>query len=159
VPFDPVPTLLGLVPAITIEGTIELRWNPSGPSMVDNTEDVDMFSFILKAGETVTIDLDSVPFPLDGIEQRMSGILRLFNANGEELAMNDGGTAPDEEPNQDAYLTFTAPATGFYYIGVSQAFNTNYNPQVVGSGDGVQLIQDGINPRPYTLSLTWLAAN
>jgi Bacterial pre-peptidase C-terminal domain len=154
-----VPTLLGIVPAITIEGTIELRWNPDGPSMVDNTEDVDMFSFILEAGESVTIDLDSVPFLLDGIEQKMSGILRLFNSAGEELASNDDGAAPDEEPNPDAYLEFTAPATGLYYIGVSQASNNNYDPQVVGSGDGLQLIPDGISPGPYTLALTFLAVN
>jgi hypothetical protein len=33
----------------------------------------------------------------------------------------------------------------------------NYNPQVVGSGDGVQLIPEGISPGSYTLELTVLS--
>lgn len=154
-----VPTLLGLVPTVLIEGTIEQRWNTNGPSVVDNTEDVDMFSVRLTAGAVIAIDLHSIPFFLDGIdtEQRMNGILRVFDTTGQELLINIDGAAPGEEPNNDAYLEFTVPATGVYFIAVSHYLNDNYNPQVVGSGDGVQLIPEGISPGPYTLELTLLS--
>ena len=152
-----VPTLLGLVPTVLLEGAIEQRWNLSGPSVVDNTEDVDMFSFILPAGAVVAVDLDSIPFVIEGIEQRMNGILRVFDAAGQELLINVDGAAPGEEPNNDAYLEFTVPAPGVYYVAVSHYFNDNYNPLVSGSGDGVQLIAQGISPGPYTLELTLLA--
>ena len=154
-----VPTLLGLVPTVLIEGIIEQRWNTNGPSVVDNTEDVDMFSVRLTAGAVIAIDLDSIPFFLDGIdiEQRLNGILRVFDTTGQELLINIDGAAPGEEPNNDAYLEFTVPATGVYFIAVSHYLNDNYNPQVVGSGDGVQLIPEGISPGPYTLELTLLS--
>ena len=154
-----VPTLLGLVPTVLIEGTIEQRWNTNGPSVVDNTEDVDMFSVRLTAGAVIAIDLDSIPFFLDGIdiEQRMNGILRVFDTAGQELLINIDGAAPGEEPNNDAYLEFTVPETGVYFIAVSHYLNDNYNPQVVGSGDGVQLIPEGVSPGPYTLELTLLS--
>lgn len=121
---------------------------------IEATADVDMYAFSLNPGETVALDLDSIPIVLGGVEQRMSGELRLFDATGQALAQNSVGAAPGEDPSNDAYLEFTAPAAGIYYVGVSQYLNTTYDPNIVGSGKGMQSFQDGISPGPYTLDIT-----
>ena len=126
---------------------------------VEATADVDMYAFAMAAGETVALDLDSVPVVLGGVPQTMSGELRVFDAAGQELAQNSVGMAPGEEPSNDAYLEFTAPAAAVYYVGVSQYLNTAYDPNVVGSGNGMQSFADGINPGPYTLELLLQTGN
>ena len=57
----------------------------------------------------------------------LSSYLRVFDASGNELA-DSGGTGPD------ASLSYQAPADGTYYLGVSGAPNSTYNPLVPGSG-------------------------
>ncbi|MFN5854217.1 MAG: PPC domain-containing protein, partial [Pirellulaceae bacterium] len=54
--------------------------------------------------------------------------LRVFDATGRQLAANNdfGGTS-------DSQITFTAPADGIYYIGVSAASNNTYSPVVLGT--------------------------
>lgn len=154
-----VPTLLGVVPVVTIEGTIQQRWRSSNPNLVDGTEDVDIFSMGLSEGQTVSMDLDSVPFMFDNVSQAMSGVLRVFDAAGTQLAVNEMGAAPGEEASLDAYLEFTAPATAIYYVGVSQSANTTYDPNDAASGNGDRSIPDGISPGDYTLELTITSGN
>ncbi|MEO0687101.1 MAG: hypothetical protein AAFY76_19150, partial [Cyanobacteria bacterium J06649_11] len=62
---------------------------------------------------------------------------RLFNAVGEELVYNAQASAPGEllESGRDAYIDYTVEEAGTYYIGVSHAFNENYDPNVPASGD------------------------
>ena len=149
-------------PNVTVEGSIAVRWRNAPEQRADNTEDVDMFSFELAAGETVTIDADSVPFELNGVTQTTGVDLRLFNAAGEELASSQAGAGPGEvvpavfplPVELDGFLEFTATEAGVYYVGVSQAYNDNYDPNVNTSGDGVQLVDQGLSPGPYTLDLT-----
>lgn len=142
-------------PNVVVEGALTARAGDINHA-VEATQDVDIFAFTLAAAETVALDLDSVPFMLEGIPQAMSGELRVFDAAGQALAHNGVGAAPGEAPSNDAYLEFTAPAPGVYYVGVSQYLNDIYDPNVVGSGNGVQSIQEGISPGPYTLELTVL---
>jgi len=137
---------------VMIEGSIAIRWRNADEQKADNTEDVDMYSFDLAAGESVTIDAMSVPFEFDGMTQVTAPTLRMFNAAGEEVAIaaSEIGAAPIADPS----LSFTATEGGTYYVGVSQYLNDNYDPMVNASGDGVQLPDEGISPGEYTLKLT-----
>ena len=137
---------------VMIEGSIAIRWRNPDEQKADNTEDVDMYSFDLAAGESVTIDAMSVPFEFDGMTQVTAPTLRVFNAAGEEVAIaaSEIGAAPVADPS----LSFTATEGGTYYVGVSQYLNDNYDPMVNASGDGVQLPDEGISPGEYTLKLT-----
>ncbi len=89
--------------------------------------DVDMYRLDANAGTTVTI---RTHHPAGGWGL-FSTFIRLFNAAGAQLASND-----NDEPATDHYsrLTFTFTAAGVYYIGISDATNSAYNPTVYGSG-------------------------
>ena len=59
----------------------------------------------------------------------------LFNAQGQQLAYNNDANAPGENTiGFDAYLRYTIPATGSYYVGVSNLNNNTYNP-LTGADD------------------------
>jgi hypothetical protein len=124
---------------------------------VDQTEDVDMYSVELQTGDRLTLDLDSIPFEnSEGFVLRGGGDLRIFNEAGEELVYNAEGSAPDEllASGRDAYIDFTAETAGTYYIGISQTFNEDYDPNVKGSGDGAILSpQFGIGAGEYELNV------
>ena len=124
-------------------------------NLIDATEDVDMYAFELEAGETIKIDIDSIPYQLDGIdtEQRVDTELRIFNAAGEELLLNTQDPAPGElfESGRDAYVEFTAAETGNYYAGVALLSNRAYDPMVQGSGSGRVFPDFGINTGEYTI--------
>ncbi|MGB7347679.1 MAG: right-handed parallel beta-helix repeat-containing protein [Pirellulaceae bacterium] len=90
--------------------------------------DVDMYSISLANGQTIGIDVDSADRELD------SG-LRVFDAAGNELAYSDDDRGPGAEYDDlEAYVLFTAPAAGTYYIGVSTYDNFFYDP-TDGTGD------------------------
>jgi subtilisin family serine protease len=88
------------------------------------TRDVDMFSVQLNAGQTVVAAIRAAA---DG--STLDSYLRLFNASGTQLAFNDdfGGAF-------DSQITFTASATGTYYVGVTGYGNSTYSPTTGGSG-------------------------
>ncbi|MBA2115003.1 putative Ig domain-containing protein [Bremerella alba] len=94
--------------------------------------DVDMYSLDLTSGERVVIDIDSLDDP-DGYGGYGGGIdtlLRVFDASGNEVASNLRVATGYSDPQ----LTFEAPSTGTYYIGVSSAQNAVYDPYVADSG-------------------------
>ncbi len=137
---------------VSIDGSIGFTFSNR---TVDDTEDVDMYGFELAAGDTVSIDLDSINVMLGEFEVNNAGDLRLFNAAGEELAYSDQAPAPDElfAAGRDGYIEYTATEGGSYYVGVSHFRNGNYDPNVSGSGDGAKFPDFGIAPSPYNLSL------
>ena len=93
--------------------------------------DVDMFSFTVTSGLVVDFDVDT---PNNG-PGSVGSFLRLFNVSGVELASNNDGTAPGENTlGFDAYLRYTFVTGGTYYVAVSNANNTAYNP-TTGAGD------------------------
>ncbi|MEI7461357.1 MAG: DVUA0089 family protein [Pirellula sp.] len=93
--------------------------------------DVDMFQFGVTAGQVVDFDIDTV---LNG-PGGLGSFIRLFNAQGVQLAFNDDGMAPGESSvGLDAYLRFTFATTGTYYLGVSNSSNSAYDP-LTGNGD------------------------
>ena len=124
-------------------------------SLIDATEDVDMYSFELAAGDTVKIDIDSIGYTDENFEgeQRVDTELRLFNAAGEELLLNREGSAPGElfESGRDAYVEYTATEAGTYYAGVALLSNRAYDPNVAGSGSGRVFPTFGINVGEYTI--------
>ncbi|MEL6351880.1 MAG: amidase family protein [Cyanobacteria bacterium J06627_28] len=147
-------------PSVSISGLI-------GESFSDLPEDVDFFSFNLDAGQTVGLDIDTekilpntinfrqVVYPaLADILQKPDTELRLFDADGNELATNRDGAAPGEEFSRDPYLEFTAETAGTYYVGVSQLGNRNYDPFVSRTGSGWTFPEVGINNGFYDLTAT-----
>ena len=123
-------------------------------NLIDATVDVDMYAFTLQAGDTVMLDVDSIPYELEEFdrEQRVDTELRIFNEAGEELVLNTEAPAPGElfESGRDAYVEFTATETGTYYAGVAMLSNRAYDPNVAGSGSGRVFPRFGINTGEYT---------
>lgn len=86
---------------------------------VDRADDCDVFEFGGRAGQTVVAEvfarrLDS---PLDSV-------LRVTNAQGEVLALNDDHDSPASGLNThhaDSYLTGKLPADGKYYVHLGDA--------------------------------------
>jgi len=96
------------------------------PGAIDAPTDVDVFSFTVMAGQRVTFDIDQT----SGWDSH----LRLFNADGAELAANNDGAGPGEMSGQHSYLEHTFTTGGTFYMGLSGFSNTNYNP-LTGVGD------------------------
>ncbi|HIO21445.1 MAG TPA: hypothetical protein EYN18_03500, partial [Nitrospirales bacterium] len=93
--------------------------------------DVDFLAVELKSGDTIQVDIDA---------QELNGglndsYLRLFDNRFVEKANNDNRSGPGENPSLDSFLSFTVEDPGTYYVGVSSAGNTAYNPTFEGSGE------------------------
>ncbi|MFN7841606.1 MAG: dockerin type I domain-containing protein [Pirellula sp.] len=88
--------------------------------------DIDLVRTNLQAGSVVTVRASATsvtpPSPLDPY-------VRIFDSIGREISANN-----DFGGSRDAQITFTVPADGVYFIGVSGSTNANYNPNVAGSG-------------------------
>ena len=86
---------------------------------IDRPEDQDVFRFEGRSGETIVAEvyarrLDS---PLDSV-------LKLTDATGKQLAFNDDADDPAaglETHHADSRLSFTLPATGAYYLYLTDA--------------------------------------
>lgn len=94
---------------------------------IDVGTDVDMFRVTVTSGQTVRFDVDA-------LSQTFDSYIRLFDANGNELARNDDGPTPGEGASLESYLEFTFASGGSYFLGVSGYGNSNYSA-VSGSGD------------------------
>src|SRR6185436_19372794 len=105
--------------------------------------DVDLFRVQANSGDMIRADLDAEAFG-----SALDGTLRLFDQAGNQVAAStDVGDA------SDPYFEFIAKTTGTYYIGVSGAFNADYDPNVAGSGrlaisTGAYTLQIDIGPKP-----------
>ncbi len=132
-------------------GQITTTPNNTSASISPDT-DVDMLSFTVTAGQIVDFDIDT---SLNG-GSGLNSYLRLFNAQGEELASNNNAAAGGEDViGIDAYLRYTFTAAGTYYVAVSNAANNSYNA-TSGSGD----ISGGQNGTgAYQLAITGLPAD
>ncbi|MEM9002138.1 MAG: pre-peptidase C-terminal domain-containing protein, partial [Cyanobacteria bacterium P01_F01_bin.86] len=138
----------------------------AGDFFYDPSEDVDFYTFDLEAGQTVSLDIDSsewntlevfeypVIFPALNEVQTPDTELRLFDAQGNELAANNDGAAPGEDFSRDPYLEFTAETAGTYYVGVSALGNRNYDPYIDRSGSGWTFPEVGVFYGPYELTAT-----
>ena len=148
-------------PLVSISGGIN-------ESFIDLSEDVDFYSFNLEAGQTVNLDIDSEPSLVDGVInfravvypalsemlQQPDTELRLFDAEGNELAVNNDGAAPGEDFSRDPFIAYTAAEAGTYYLGVSQLGNRHYDPFTARSGSGWTFPEVGVFNGFYELTAT-----
>lgn len=86
--------------------------------------DVDIYTFQANAGSSVVL---TTSLPTGGTS--MDTMLRLFDANGTSLAIND------DAEGLYSRIEYTFDAGGQYYIAVSGYPNSNYSPWTAGSGD------------------------
>jgi hypothetical protein len=109
-----------------VSGSYTMPWEVLGNGRFSRY-DVDLYRFRADAGGTLTAQTS---LPAGGVSPTDT-YLRLFDSHGAELANNDnnpsGGTLY-------SLLSFTFSYSGTYYIGVSGAPNTSYDPNVLESG-------------------------
>ena len=161
---------------VSVSGGLSNVAEESGRFFLGHVEDVDFYSFSLEAGQTVSLDVDGVEVNADGIEdtfddiffypdgflfpalkgipQQLDAELRLFDADGNELATNNDGAAPGEVFSRDPFIEYTATESGTYYVGVSQLGNRNYDPNVQFSGSGWTFPEVGVFFGNYELTAT-----
>ncbi|MGF1482060.1 MAG: pre-peptidase C-terminal domain-containing protein [Cyanophyceae cyanobacterium] len=135
-------------PNDTITQAVTSGLNPTNPrtfeasSFIGNnpdvapTEDVDFISFELGAGDRVAVDIDA-----QVLGSTLDSILRLFDSEGNQVAVND------DSDGFDSLIDFTAPAADTYFAGVSSFANSNYDPFAQGSGS------DGLSTGEYDISI------
>ncbi|MBI3869179.1 MAG: DVUA0089 family protein [Verrucomicrobia bacterium] len=93
---------------------------------VSSPTDVNLVSFTVASGQRLSFDLDDA--------EGWDPYLRLFDSKGVELASNNDGPGPGEEPTLESYIEYTFAVGGTYFVGVSGAGNRNYDP-ITGKGD------------------------
>ena len=104
--------------------------NTSVNGILDHEFDVDLFAFDVTAGQTILFDLDAI-----GSGALTDGVLRIFNANGNQLARDIQTSGPAPEGDFDeAFLSVTFETEGRYYVGISGFGNIFYNA-VTGTGN------------------------
>ncbi len=85
----------------------------------DPRDDVDTIKIHLYAGNVIDIDLDAVTTAL-GVSRLTRPLLIINDIDGNELATSldvPGATVPGESV-AEAFIRFTAPADGYYYVSV-----------------------------------------
>ena len=95
---------------------------------IDVVWDVDMYRFNAAARRPVALDLD-VPSGLP-----WGSMLRVFDAEGAVVPLRTESSAPDETSGTESYLEFLPAVSGTYYVGVSSAANSQYDP-LTGEND------------------------
>ncbi|MCA9154372.1 MAG: PPC domain-containing protein, partial [Planctomycetales bacterium] len=124
--------------SVRVTATGSIGDNPSLTG-ADRGLDVDLIRMDLGLNGRVQIDVDA--------QQRNSPLdaaLRVFDANGIELAFNDNFNG------LDPFIEFVAPAPGTYYVGVSNSTNIAYD--ATEDASGIAPATGGIGP--YDLTIT-----
>ncbi len=93
-----------------------------------SASDVNMYRFTVKAGQSISFDLDLAR------GSSLDSYLRLFDSSGTQLAANDNGIASGESASLDSYIKYRFAKAGTYYIAVSDHLNKTYGP-LTGTGD------------------------
>ncbi|MCA9166590.1 MAG: pre-peptidase C-terminal domain-containing protein [Planctomycetales bacterium] len=86
----------------------------------DAGRDVDMVQLQLTSGQALTVDLTQ---DMSNLNPLFGGQIRLFNADGDVVASSGTGS-----------LSLNVTNDGTYFVGISGAGNTTYDPFVQGSG-------------------------
>ena len=106
--------------------------------------DVDLFAIRLEAGAALTARIDAASL---ATPSTLDAYLRVFNASGTQVAFND-----DTNGSTDSLVSYTAPVSGIYYVGVSSYGNSSYSAATAGSGLA------GQTTGAYTLNLSVAAS-
>ncbi|MBO9502986.1 M10 family metallopeptidase C-terminal domain-containing protein, partial [Brevundimonas sp. A19_0] len=77
----------------------------------------EFYAISVQAGDQVTLDIDGASFDT---------VLRILDASGAQLAVNDDAPVADGQ-GTDSHLSFTFGAAGTYYVEVSQWADTDNN--------------------------------
>jgi subtilisin family serine protease len=88
--------------------------------------DVDLFKVVLRAGQSLTIDVDARSL---SSSSTLDSVVRLFDSRGRELARND-----DANGSLDSLLSVVTRTGGTYYVGISGYGNSAYTATRAGSG-------------------------
>ena len=107
-------------------------------NLTDAALDVDMIAIPLGAGDLVTIETDTTR-----VATVLDSYLRLFDANGKQVASNND-VDPGDPFSRDSRIDYTAPLRGTYYVGVSSAHYTDYDPNEAESGNAGLAPTDGL---------------
>ena len=111
--------------AVTFDGRLAVMAGVIGDG-AHGRRDVDLYAVDLVGGTTIEIDVDARTL---ADFSALDSYLRLFDADGNQLAAND-----DAFGQLDSYLRHTVDATGTYYVGISSYGNTRYDATEAGSG-------------------------
>jgi len=113
-------------------GTLRTDLWKSESADIDSDLDVDMYKFTVRAEALrVYFDVDTARNGPGGL----GGYMRIFNAQGSQLAFNNDAAAPgDIRVGFDPFLRFTFPSAGTYYVGISNVGNQNYDA-ITGGND------------------------
>jgi len=112
------------------------------PNISQIEDDVDLFEVQLDSGDRLTIDIDA-----DTIGSSLDPILRLFDSEGNEVAVND------DFDNLDSFISFDAGVSDIYYVGVSSFSNFDYDPLLATSNN------TGSSTGDYNIDISLLAAS
>ena len=88
-------------------------------------KDVDLFAVTVDGAATLIADVDA-----QSIGTSLDPMLRLFDASGTPLAIND------DADGLDSYLRYDLPSAGTYYVGVTGWDNSTYDATTPNSGAG-----------------------
>jgi uncharacterized delta-60 repeat protein len=123
-------------------GAATVAPSKSGTSIsgsISTSTDVDLYAINVTAGQTIGFNINLAS------GSSLDSYLRLFDFQGNQIAFNDNGAAPGETLGKSSYLKYTFTTAGTYYVGISGAPNTKYDPitedgAVAGSTGGYSLI-------------------
>ena len=137
-PLEPNDSL-ATATAIALSGGAAALSGVVGDGTYGNA-DVDLFSIQLAAGAALTARIDAAGLATPSM---LDAYLRVFNASGTQLVFND-----DANGTTDSVVSYTAPVSGIYYVGVSSYGNMSYSAVTAGSGLA------GQTTGAYTLNLS-----
>ena len=141
-----LPELDSLLAEATDAGAIATEENVVLNGSIDAIEDVDLYGFELEQGQGITLDVDAIATNADS---SFDSFLRVFDAEGNEVAFNDDSTVEETGFTLDSYAGFIANNTGQYYVGISTTGNQNYSLI-----DGISHSSSGLfTPGEYNLTL------
>ena len=106
------------------DGTVTFNGRTIGDG-VQGPLDVDLYRLDLPRGGLISARVVAQQLPTPST---LDGVLRLFDAAGQELAIND------QFFGNDPFIDFFVPSAGVYYLGVSGFGNESYLPLVPASG-------------------------
>ena len=149
-----IPVNLSSGEPVIISGAANYIYDFSGTiPVLDFSEDVDLYSFVLDAGESITVDVDAVS--PEGSDSLLQPVLRIFDAEGNEIDSVGQIDNPDDiVPGEgSATLSYTTDSANTYYAGISVLGNDDYDPTVPGSGSG-WIFEDVAEPDFYQATFT-----
>ena len=109
---------------------------------VSFNSDVDLFKLELEAKDVATFNIEA-----SEIGSSLDSVVRVFDADGNALALDDDSDAPFEPSSLDSYFEYQPKTNGVYYVGVSSYSNFDYDP--VNGGDS-----EGFSSGDYDLAIS-----